>query len=464
MLDLSHIEKYKENNRIEAKKALGGLPDSIWETYSAFANTLGGIILLGVEEYPDKSLHPVDLPDPDWIAADLWETINDPQRVSLNILREQDVQIRVIEGKRIIVVTVPRAQRYDIPVYVGEDPFVGTYKRTGEGDYRCEPEEVLAMRQKSAVRTKDMRVLEHFGLDALDFESISSFRLRMSLTRPGHRLGNLETDDFLEQVGVAGRGRDGFLRPTEAGLLMFGYVQDIRREFPAFSLEYRNKYHPARSFSTETKDLNLYEFYIRVCEHIAHDISEIPEDGGNILRGDTPVHAALREALANCLIHADHHSRSGILIVRRKHEIVFCNPGTFPQDRESVRRGNSPPHNIVLSRLFHLIGIGVRIGEGIPAIFRVWAEQGWETPVIAESFDPDRITLSLSTDELDRTTEITESRHGAIIEFLTDQVTATAEDFAVLLDLKISQIHRLLASLESDGIITQENGIYRLAR
>ena len=118
MIDLNHLENYKENNRIEAKKALGGLPHSIWETYSAFANTLGGLILLGVEEYRDKSLHAVDLPDPELLIGEFWALLNDPNKASANVLSSQDVTIEHVDGKRIIVIRVPRASRFYKPVYV----------------------------------------------------------------------------------------------------------------------------------------------------------------------------------------------------------------------------------------------------------------------------------------------------------------------------------------------------------
>ena len=145
MIDIDNIEKYKENNRIEAKKATGGLPISLWETYSAFANTLGGIILLGVEEFPDRSLHPVDLPDPQWLISDFWDIMNDRRKVSRNILTENDVRIVETEGKHIIVINVPRVKKGEEPIYIGGSPYTGTYRRSGDDDYRCSVEEVAEM-------------------------------------------------------------------------------------------------------------------------------------------------------------------------------------------------------------------------------------------------------------------------------------------------------------------------------
>ena len=145
MLDMENLEQYRENNRIEAKQALGGLPESLWETYSAFANAEGGVILLGVEEREDKSLHALDILDPQWLLEDLWAILRDETRVSVNLLTEEDVAVHRVDGKQIISVTVPKAARRDRPVYIDNDPYRGTYRRCGEGDYRCTAEEVEQM-------------------------------------------------------------------------------------------------------------------------------------------------------------------------------------------------------------------------------------------------------------------------------------------------------------------------------
>lgn len=150
MIDLANIEKYRESNRLEAKKALGGLPESLWESYAGFANALGGVILLGVEEYDDRSLHPVDLLDPQWLLDEFWEILTDPKKVSVNLLTGQDVYTAEIGGKHIIVIEVPMAPRHLRPVYVGGNALTGTYIRRGDGDYRCSPTEVAAMIQDAA--------------------------------------------------------------------------------------------------------------------------------------------------------------------------------------------------------------------------------------------------------------------------------------------------------------------------
>lgn len=145
MLDLNNLQNYREDNRIEAKQALGGLPESIWETYSAFANTGGGVILLGVEELPDKSLHALNLLDPQWLIEDLWQGLNDPARVSVNILAQKNVRIHRVAGKQIVSVTVPPAPARLRPVYVYQEACWNAYCRRGEGDFRCTRVEIERM-------------------------------------------------------------------------------------------------------------------------------------------------------------------------------------------------------------------------------------------------------------------------------------------------------------------------------
>ena len=234
MIDFQHLEKYRENNRIEAKKSLGGLPHSIWETYSAFGNTLGGVLLLGVVELPDKSLQTVNLPDPQTLIEEFWQIANDPKKISANILTEESVCVQEIQGNKIISIVIPRAQRCDRPVYINGDPYAGSYRRNGEGDSKCTREEVDAMLRDAALQTQDMAVLEHFGMDAFDFATVRRYRMRL---RPFGQAFALQGADaaFLSQLGAVGAGADGQNHPTAAGLLLFGNRSPVSRLSPGLS-------------------------------------------------------------------------------------------------------------------------------------------------------------------------------------------------------------------------------------
>ena len=483
MIDFTKLEQYRENNRIEAKKALGGLPRSIWETYSAFANTLGGIILLGVEEYKDKSLHTVDLPDPEKLVKEFWDLVNNPNKASVNVLSSKDVAIQEVNGDHIIVITVPRADRTYKPVYVDGNP-LNTYRRNGEGDYKCTSEELHAMYRDASVKTQDMLVLNEMGMDVFNTESLRAYRQRMRLSRPGHVWDTLEDEEFLVKLGAAGIGEDGKRHPTAAGLLMFGNEYDIVREYPQYFLDYREEYDDTHRWtdriisSSGDWSGNVFDFFFRVYNRLQQGIKVPFTMDGPYRVDDTPVHQAIREALANCLVNADYYGRQGLVILNKRGEITMSNPGVFRIEIDAAKSGGvSDPRNGTMLKMFNMIDVGERAGSGVPNIFRVWRDQGWAEPTFTQSFEPDRTTLSLplikSADKkaliksADKKALIKASEQKElIIAYLTDRPSATTTELCELLGLKSTRVRELLRTLAAENIISAEgsnkNRIYKL--
>lgn len=101
--------------------------------------------------------------------------------------------------------------------------------------------------------------------------------------------------------------------------------------------------------------------------------------------------------MANCLINADYHGLRGIVVRKELDKLVLANPGYIRTGKKQMRLGGeSDPRNKALMNMINLINIGERAGSGVPNIFNVWADEGWEEPVIEERFDPDSTVLSLS--------------------------------------------------------------------
>ena len=406
VFDLSQFDEYREDNRREVKKATDGLPVSLWDTYSAFANCYGGVIILGVKEEKDGSWKTTGLQNASRLRKEFWDGINSSKKVSINLLSEGDVQTYEVGVNKdvIMVIHVPMAKREQKPVYINNDIFNGTFRRNFEGDYHCTRLQVKAMLRDQTERTMDMEVLDKVPMEDLNYDTIHGYRNSHRSLKEGHPFERLSDHEYLRSIGAAGISEDdGKLHPTAAGMLMFGDEYNIVRHFPEYFLDYREELDPTTRWSDRLQSGsgewsgNVCDFYFRVYNKMIKEIKVPFKMSGGERVDDTPVHKALREALANGLINADYHGLRGVVIRKEPDKLVFANPGYVRTGKKQMRLGGeSDPRNKALMKMFNLINIGERAGSGVPNIFNVWADEGWEEPVIEERFDPDRTVLSLS--------------------------------------------------------------------
>lgn len=410
LFDIRKFDEYKEDNRREVKKASGGLPHSLWETYSSFANCYGGVIILGVNEHEDGSWETTGLKDARRLIRDFWNTVNNNRKVSVNLLRDQDVASYDVNGDVILVISVPMASRMDKPVFINDNLFGGTFRRNFEGDYHCSREEVKAMLRDQTDDTYDMVVLDSAKLSDFNKETIRSYRNRHQILKSGHPFEGYTDEEYLEAIGAAAEDNDGTLRPTAAGMLMFGNEFRIIRHFPEYFLDYREVLDPTIRWTDRLQSSsgewsgNLCDFYFRVYNKIQKDI-KVPFDmvGGDRI-DDTPVHKALREALANCLVNTDFFGKYGVLVKKEPNLLILENPGYIRVGKKQmIHGGKSDPRNKVLLKMFNMINIGERSGSGVPNILQTWDRENWVEPVVEETFGPDRTVLTLSF--VDRTTQ-----------------------------------------------------------
>lgn len=111
--------KVGETSDWEFKSAKGGLPRSLWETYSTMANTEGGVILLGATER-DEGIRLDGLTDAELakVLKELWDNLNNRGKVSANLLTNNEVAPLPTGSAQLLAIRVPRATRTQRPVYL----------------------------------------------------------------------------------------------------------------------------------------------------------------------------------------------------------------------------------------------------------------------------------------------------------------------------------------------------------
>ena len=237
-----------ERVTLECKRAKAELPKSIWQSYSAFANTIGGMILLGIEEHLQekdilKRFEIIGVDDPQKIVTDFWNTLNS-DKVNENILLDRDVEEVDIDGKTIVCINVPMADWRAKPIFLNGNVFKGTYRRNSEGDYRCSESQVKTMIRDSNVDGNDSILIEYYGMNDIDVDSLRQYRTEFRQENITHVWNRVDDKTFLRNLGGYTEdrqtGREGL---TMAGLMMFGKGLAIRDRFANFRMDYLDMSH-----------------------------------------------------------------------------------------------------------------------------------------------------------------------------------------------------------------------------
>lgn len=495
-LYLIHTELFPdtESDEIEYKSAKGGFPVDFWKTYSAFANTNGGIIVLGIKEKKNQFI--IEGLTEEQIVKyqkDFWSGANNPKTVSANLLKNEDVKDFTIKDKTVLVFNIPPADRNHKPVHLTQNPFKNTYKRNYEGDYCCRNEEVRRMLADADLSfIPDGRILEGYTFDDIDMASLKQYRQIFASVRPSHPWLSLDDKGFLEQLGgyrkdrKAKPKREGF---TVAGLLMFGKYLSITDEecCPKFFPDYREKLSENheirwtdRVYPDGTWEGNLFQFYRLVYPKLSSRLPKPFQLSKGQRQEDSPAHIALREAFVNSLIHADYSAPGSIIIESTPNSFVFTNPGTLLVTISQFYRGGiSECRNVSLQKMFLLIGSAEKAGSGVSKILSGWSFAHWRHPYLSLESEPDRVILEMPMFSIipEDTLADLKAIFGDSVEALgKDELTALAvchiegeisnTRLQYIINRHKSDITKLLQELCKDGYLEPESKnrwtIYRL--
>lgn len=389
---LRELNSVDESPGIEAKRA-SEAGKSLLETLIAFANEPGlggGYVLLGVERSVSAGkthYQPVGIPDLDKLQADLATQCAG----MLNIPLRPQMRVDSAEGKTVLVVYMPEVATADKPIYLKATGLPrGAYRRIGSTDQRCTDDDLWALRQIDEPQPGfDAKVVDDCDISELDPAAIAEYRRLRTLVNPQAEELSYPDEELLEAL-LAVRRVKGELKPTVAGVLLFGKPLTLRRLFPTAEVSYVRVVgtewvaDPERRFAAtiDVRKAALLTFR-QIAAAIEDDLPKgfyLPPDSMQSLQEPLVPRKAFREALANAVIHRSYRFNQPTIVVRYSDRIEFINTGHSLKPVSELGRTGPAQRNPILASVFRDVEIAEAKGSGIRTIRRVCEEFGCPPP------------------------------------------------------------------------------------
>ncbi|HEY5854179.1 MAG TPA: ATP-binding protein [Aldersonia sp.] len=475
---------------VEVKSAAGGVGKSLWPTISAFSNTKGGVVILGLDE--SAGFEPV----PGFDSISVMDQVADAARPRgrgespgpLTPNPAMTVDQVELQGAMVVVAEVDELPPAEKPCFVtAQGKERGTYMRVGDGDHRLDTYSVFQLSMLTVPSDADREPVTQARADDLDPNLVNRTVAQLRLGRPRALAGTTSETEVLERIGAIDRATGA---PTVGGMLALGRFP--QQFFPQLMISFAA--YPAGDKSVVVGDERMDDRAVlegpipdmiddavaavmrnlrvrRVSKGAgAQDVPEIPID-------------AVREALANALTHRDYSQIARgdqVRVELYPDRLEVHSPGGLWGGRglESVFDGESHSRNQLLARLLTEIPFADRdekvcenAGSGIPRMLGEMTRNGLPAPRFRSSPSAfvavlDRFGLlnPETRDWLDSMGGRPRTREGdSALALIHHLGSVTAEELRRQLAIDTTVAQSALRGLEDEGIVRDDRGVYRLA-
>lgn len=434
-MDLLGILKRPEGKTLEFKRELSST-DGALRTIVAFANTAGGILLIGVE---DRTRHVRGVLEVLNLEERLANLVSD--RISPRIVPE----IEILRWRRTQLLALQVHPSPSRPHYViREGPVAGVYVRVGSTNRRADSELIEEMRRFVRGEGFDEQPMPGLDSEALDFRAASElFAPHRKLVR-----GDLETLRLITN-------HQGRKVPTVGGMILFG--KERERHFPDAWIQAGRFEGIDKSQIIDRTEIRSLP--VRAVEEAIAFVQKHALHGAEIgpvrrkERWSLPP-AALREAMINAVAHADYAQRGApIRVSIFDDRLEIENPGLLPfgLTLDDLPHGVSKLRNRVIGRVFHALGLIEQWGSGIQRMTAASLEAGMDAPVFEELATRFRVTMALAR----RGRPVLDETDKAIMDSLADENGRATSEIAELIELSPRATRTRLARLVGRGLVRE---------
>lgn len=470
---------HADHQHVEAKAARRGLPERLWQTMAAFANSPGGgVLLLGVDESAEFEV--VGVEDPAKIQADL-ASLCDRMIPPLRPV----IEVHWIDGRAVVTVEIAELPFTEKPCYYAPAGLVGgAYVRVADGDRRLTQYEVLALLERRHQPRHDDEPVEDARLDDLDQELLARFLNRVR-SRRGRHWREMSDVEILRAFHVVTQ-HGPHLVPTLAGYLCFATYPQER--FPNLCITFV-RYptdHPGEAGLGGERFLDNDKLVGPMATMVADALDVIKRNmrRRDVVRGlfreevwEYP-EAVLREALVNAVGHRDYSPLARgtpVQVQMYPSRLVVRNPGGLfgPVTVEDLGRpGVQASRNQFLMNILEELPAGTNgealcehRGSGIAAMLATLRRAGMQPPIFEDKLISFEVTFSNASLLDPETLQWLERRTGSLpltdsqrlaLAYLRHRSYIANQEYCRLTGVDSRVATRELADLVERGLVTRQ--------